>query len=141
MCSILLPTCGGNSKVDCMHKHFSYLHWSLELQAEVENLLQFVFKGNLQGKLTPTLIRPALLRKFIRQQSFVNSKILGRYPNMLYSSATASLLNADFKSLQFTYLILFPDFGNDPIYPYLTVQQNGFFAKHPSSNESTCLHV
>ena len=128
-----------NSKVDCMHKHFSYLHWSLELQAEVENLLQFVFKGNLQGKLTPTLIRPALLRKLIRQQSFVNSKILGRYPNMLYSSATASLLNADFKSLQFTYLISFPDFGNDPIYPYLTVQQNGFFAKHPSSNESTCL--
>ena len=28
-------------------------------------------------------------------------------------------LNADFKSLKFNYLISFPDFGNDPIYPYL----------------------
>ena len=60
-----------NSKVDCFFKHFSYLHWANELQAEVENLLQFVFTGQLQGKLTPTLIRPDLLRTFIEKQSTV----------------------------------------------------------------------
>ena len=128
-----------NTKVTCMFKYFSYLHWAQELQAEVENLLQFVLAGQLYGKLTPTLIRPDLLRKFINRQSTVNSKILSRYPNMLYSSAMASLLNADFENLQFTYLITFPNFGNDPIYPYLTVKQNGFWAEIPHSNEIACL--
>ena len=128
-----------NSKVDCFFKHFSYLHWADELQAEVENLLQFVFTGQLHGKLTPTLIRPDLLRTFIERQSTINSKILGKYPNMLYSSAMATLLKADFEHLQFTFLIAFPNFGKDPIYPFFTINQNGFWARIPESNETVCL--
>ena len=129
-----------NQKIDCMHKHFQYLHWAGELQAEVENLLQFVFAGNTYGRLTPTLIRPDLLKQFIDEQSEINSKILGQYPNMLYQSAMASILNADFENLQFTFLITYPNFGNDPIYPYLTLTQNGFWAKVPGSmsNELKC---
>ena len=128
-----------NTKVDCFNKHFLYLHWAQELQAEVENLLQFVFLGNINGKLTPTLIRPDLLRTFIEKQSVVNANILNRYPNVLYSSAMASLLKADFENLQFTYLITFPNFDSEAIYPYLTISQNGFWAKVPESNSTVCL--
>ena len=128
-----------NTKVDCFNKHFLYLHWAQELQAEVENLLQFVFLGNINGKLTPTLIRPELLRTFIEKQSVVNANILNRYPNILYSSAMASLLKADFENLQFTYLITFPNFDSEAIYPYLTISQNGFWAKVLESNNTVCL--
>ncbi|KAL5258186.1 hypothetical protein ACHWQZ_G012973 [Mnemiopsis leidyi] len=127
-----------NSKVDCMFKHFTYLQWAEELKGEVENLLQFIFAGNTYGRLTPSLINPTLLKQFIDQQSQSNSKILSQFPNMLYQSGTASILNADFENLQFTFLITYPNFGNDPIYPYLTMAQNGFYAKIPDTQELKC---
>ena len=127
-----------NTKVDCMFKYFSYLDLAKELQLEVENLLQFIFQGQNHGRLTPRLIKPDLLRKFIEEHSVINSKVLGKYPNMLYQTAMASLIDVDFEYLQFTFLLTYPDFGNDPIYPFFTLRQNGFWASFPSSNESSC---
>ena len=58
---------------------------------------------------------------------------------MLYSSGIATLLNADFENLQFTFLITFPNFESDAIYPYLTIRQIGFGAKVAQSNKTACL--
>ena len=127
------------SNVECWAKYFTYMQWANELISEVEKLLQFVFQGQTYGRLTPTLIKPSLLRQFIEDQTDSASEILGRYPNMLYQSAMASILNADFDNLQFTFLITYPDFGRDPIYPYFSVKQNGFWAQTPDSDHDTCL--
>ena len=46
----------------------------------------------------------------------------------------ATLIDADFEQLQFTFLITYPDFERNPIYPYYQVHQIGFYAQlpHPS---------
>ena len=122
----------------CMHKDYIYYQWTVDTINEIENLLQFIFLGQTYGRLTPKLIRPDLLKQFIEKQSPVNSNILGKYPNMLYQTAVASMMKADFENLQFTYLVTYPNFQNDPIYPFFTVRQNGFWADFENTNVSEC---
>ena len=126
-------------QVQCMTKYIYFQSWADELRREVENVLQFIFLGQTYGRLNPKLINPARLQQFIKSTSTITSVILSKYPNILYQTAMASLIDANFDQLQFTFLLTYPNFEQNPIYPYYTVHQIGFYALLPDEVEQrTC---
>ena len=125
--------------VDCSHDIIYVLRWQSEIERRLSDILQFIDKGTNFGQLTPSLIDPAMLRKFLKADSRFNGGILARHPNILYQTAMASLIKANFEHLQFTFIISFPKFENNPFYPFFSVKQTGFNAKLDNGTSDVCL--
>ena len=126
-------------RLTCVTKLVYFQNWANELRREIENILQFILLGQTYGRLNPKLINPSKLRQFLQRSSSITSVILSDYPNILYQTGMATLIDANFKQLQFTFLITYPDFDRNPIYPHYQVHQIGFFAKLPDpSPERDC---
>ena len=122
-------------QMECMTLFIYFQSWANELRREVENVLQFIFLGQTYGRLNPKLINPTRLQQFLKNSTTITSMILSKYPNILYQTAMASLIDANFEQLQFTFLLTYPNFEQNPIYPYYTVHQIGFFAVLPDEPE------
>ena len=130
--------------VDCLAKTITMERWAVHQDKALADLLQFVLKGQIIGRLTPSLIKPDLLKKCIINNPHIDTNVLSEFPNILYQTATANLIKANFKDLQFSFLLSFPRFGQNPTYPFFSVTQLGFRAKLPSDftsngNKTTCL--
>ena len=130
--------------VNCHQKIAKMQRWAAHQDRALADLLQFVLQGQTYGRLTPSLIRPDLLKDFIAADSHIDSKVLSSHPNILYQTATANLIRANFIDLQFTFLLSFPRFDKNPVYPYFAIKQLGFRSRLPSDlgvpeNKTTCL--
>ena len=128
-----------NEHVKCVQRLVTFSITLTELRSKIENLIQFIFLGKTHGQLNPLLIDPDMLKRFIRAESNINSRILGEYPNMMYQTTIASLIQADFENFQFTFLLTYPDFDQNPIYPFYVASQIGFLAKTPDLKKTECL--
>ena len=115
-------------QMECVTRYTYYSEWAHSLLHEIENALQFILRGTTFGNLTPSLIEPSLLKKFIHDKGGQGSQILLRYPNILYQTAIANLVKVDLDWLQFTYLIVYPQFDRQPIFPCYAVKQTGAMA-------------
>jgi hypothetical protein len=109
-----------------------------EVKEQVKNVIQFIFLGRTFGPLNPLLINPEKLKYFIENEPTITSHILTQFPNLLYQSGRASIIQADFNKLQFTFLLSYPQFGENPIFPFYTIKQIGFLAKIVN-NDTECL--
>lgn len=131
--------------VDCLSKTIVMERWANNLDQVLSRLLQFVLNGQTFGRLTPGLISPEQLTNFVVSNPYIDATVITEHPNILYQTATANLIRASFDNLQFTFLIAFPKFGKNPIYPFYSVKQIGFEATLPSAVNasqptiSTCL--
>ena len=82
---------------------------SIDQYIQLKNLLQFVLNGQLSGCVTPSLLCVEEVRHLATGQLAKTSKFFVEFPNLLYQTATATLIDADFENLQFRFVLLFPD--------------------------------
>ena len=130
-----------NDAITCVKLSTQYQNVVNEVREQVQNIIQFIFQGQTYGRLNPLLIDPEKLARFITSESTMNSQILEKFPSLMYQSAKASLIDADFDRLQFTFLLSYPYFGKNPIYPFFSARQIGFLAQFEQENETQCLMI
>ena len=129
-----------STQFTCTRIQSHYQNVVNEVREQVRNVIQYIFLGQTHGRLNPLLIDPVKLEYFINNESALSSRILSQFPNLLNQSGIASLIEANFDELQFTFLLSYPQFGNSPIWPYLQVSQTGFTASVESDvNTTECL--
>lgn len=127
--------------IDCFEVTFELERWTQSVERAIRELLQFVLAGKTFGNLTPSLIEPDLLVQFLEQSSKIHSDVVLDHPNILYQTAMANLIKVDFTNLQFTYVISFPFFDNNSVFPFFSISQLGFEAYSPMVNNSVCLRI
>ena len=106
---------------------------------QIKATMQYVNQGQLSGKLTPTLMTNSELTKFVRFLKGSNRRFYTDFPHMLYQTATATLVEANFDKLQFRYVLLFPNMDTATLAPFFAIRQVGFEAQHQYDNSTTCL--
>lgn len=125
---------------DCWGRYIYYSTWANNVLYQVESLLTFVLKGDFHGKLTPVFLSPSQLKSFVTSSMHSPSRILTSYPTLMYNTAQVSLIEADFQSLTFRFFVSYPKLDNNPLYPFFSVSQTGFYLQpHGKQRHAMCV--
>ena len=106
---------------------------------QLKSLLQFFLNGKLSGRVTPSLLSVDEVKHLATGQMAKTSKFFAEFPHILYQTATATLVEADFEKLQFQFILLFPNMDTAQLSAFFAIRQTGFMARVTYDNSTTCL--
>ena len=96
--------------------------------------------GQLSGRLTPSLLTVQEIQHLAELVHIGRtSQFFEKYPHILYQTGTATLVEANFQTLQFQFIILYPKLATATISPFFVLPQVGFMAQNSYDNHTTCL--
>ena len=102
--------------------------------------MQFIMAGQLSGRLTPSLLTVQEIQHLAEVHIGRTSKFFEKFPHILYQTATATLVEANFQTLKFQFIIsLSAKLATANISPFFVLRQVGFMAQNSYDNHTTCL--
>ena len=125
--------------LNCLQLQINYQKLVDDIIRNLKEVVAFILEGTTYGRLTPQILPPQQLQFVVDSTIGKSSKFYRNNYNVLYQTATAYLVKANFTSNLFTFLIRYPDIETASLLPIYTLQQVGFWGKNNDDNTSICL--
>jgi hypothetical protein len=123
----------------CENRKFSdQLTWWMglsTLRQYLEKQLDAIFEASTTGRLTPSIIGAADLRKVLGSHPALKNTLSHRELSYVYQYATVYPVKMDFRGLQFGYILQVPNPKPSDIYPLYQIYNIGFHRANEPTEE------